>query len=760
MSFRRTHVTNRVMFVETSDVSVESHLDGLLGYLGSHGLDICVVSSDEGRLAQIAERNGARYFAVEMEREPSLRSDLASLLRVMKAVRRERPQLLIYGTPKASLLGAVAGWLCRVPNRVHLLHGLRVETMRGPARRICLRLERLVESLSTNSVAVGYELAGRAVEIGAARRRPLVLGHGSAQGVDATAFSPIASSNTNRSGFVIGFVGRVTADKGIDTLCRAFEQVQTAVPDVSLQLIGAHEGLHTLLPRTRDQLHNNPAIRVHGENGDVAELMRGFDVFCLPTRREGLPTVLMEAACSGVPIVATRATGVRDVVEEEDAWLVAIDDPVALAEAIISAYRNPHLRAERAQRAMGKSRARFERSVVWKIWLDFLHTQLRTDAADTAGKPRVLWLSKGLDEGGAETLLLELAKQEALRGYELHAASVLDGAMQLETRLRDAGVQVHSLGATRTLDVRWVLSLRRLIRSGRYSIVHSHSPLAAAAARVIARTVHPHPPTLTTEHNTSALNHPATRLVNAVTSRLDATRLAVSRAAADHQSVWDRRPIEVVYHGISKLEHRPTSSRERVDARTELGLNAADVVTMTIANMRPEKNLQLLLRAFVEVTESSKRAQLILVGDGAERYELAGLASSLRLGGQVRFLGRVPNARSLLVAADLAAMSSSYEGLPVFMMECLAAGLPIVSTRVGGVDELVLDGYNGLLVQPGDEAALARAITAMVDNDELRERMARNARKSSERFSISTAAERLNAIYCDLLRSQCRAFAR
>jgi glycosyltransferase involved in cell wall biosynthesis len=211
--------------------------------------------------------------------------------------------------------------------------------------------------------------------------------------------------------------------------------------------------------------------------------------------------------------------------------------------------------------------------------------------------------------------------------------------------------------------------------------------------------------------------------------------------------------LEVVYHGISAPA--PSSSRtSRDEVRTRLGIETDKTVFMTIANMRVEKNLGLLIRAFANSVSEEPNARLVLVGDGVERPRLEELVATLGLTNLVVFTGRVPQARSMLVAADVAAMSSEHEGLPVFMMECLAAGIPIVSTEVGGVGELLVNGVNGILVPPGDEQALANALTRMCRDSSLRRELARGALMSSERFSIAVAADRLSSLYDQMLRNR------
>lgn len=365
----------RVVFIETTDTSVASHLDGMLAHLNMQ-FDISVIASDSGRLAAIATRNGVRGIVVPIKRQPSVIEDVRSLLRLIGMLRQEKPDIVLYGTPKAALLGCIAAWLCGVTRRVHVLHGLRAETLAGVPRLLYRQLDRLIERLSTDTVAVGHGLAARAVQIGSMRHKATVLGNGSAQGVDLSRFSARSPIDRDASKFVIGFVGRITADKGIDSLCRAFTIVARAVPHAELHIIGAPEGVLTLSVETREMLETDTAIKQFGEIEDVTSPMRSFDVLCLPTRREGLPTVLMEAAATGVPIVTTSATGVEDIVDESMAWIVPIDDSCALASVILRVHSNPHQAMLMARVARRHIENRFDRRIVWGHWAEYIRREL------------------------------------------------------------------------------------------------------------------------------------------------------------------------------------------------------------------------------------------------------------------------------------------------------------------------------------------------------------------------------------------------
>ena len=134
----------RLVFISTTDLSVHSQLRGQLGYLRQAGFEVTLIASDTGRLAGIAFSDGIPFEDLPMTRSPHPLKDLVSLVRLTMLLRKMSPDLVVYGTPKASLLGSLASRLSRVPRRVYFLYGLRAETATGLSQRFLLACEKFV----------------------------------------------------------------------------------------------------------------------------------------------------------------------------------------------------------------------------------------------------------------------------------------------------------------------------------------------------------------------------------------------------------------------------------------------------------------------------------------------------------------------------------------------------------------------------------------------------------------------------------------
>jgi glycosyltransferase involved in cell wall biosynthesis len=189
---------------------------------------------------------------------------------------------------------------------------------------------------------------------------------------------------------------------------------------------------------------------------------------------------------------------------------------------------------------------------------------------------------------------------------------------------------------------------------------------------------------------------------------------------------------------------------DRAGARAALGLANDAVVIGTLARLLPEKGIDRLLRSFAVVHRENPAAQLVLCGDGDARSALEALAASLGVTAAVHFTGMRLDAPKLLAAFDLFALSSVREGLPMALLESLAAGVPIVSMNVGGVARAVRPGLTGVLVPDGDEAALAAALLDLLADPAERARLGSNARRVfREEFTAESMVARYESLYRD-----------
>lgn len=366
----------------------------------------------------------------------------------------------------------------------------------------------------------------------------------------------------------------------------------------------------------------------------------------------------------------------------------------------------------------------------------------------------MLWLAKGLGPGGMERLLVNHVRAADRERFQYSAAYLVPRPDSVVPELESLGVECVQVGGgngpAAAVGAGWLSTTRRLIRDRRIDVLHSHSPMPAAMARLAVRSMTARPRLVYTEHNTWDSYTRPTRLANALTYPLDDARFAVSRDARESVPARLRSRVEVLTHGID-LEAVRRHRDERAGARAELGLAPDQVLVVTVAHLRTEKAYDVLLDAAATVLQHHPDTVFVALGHGPLESELKARHAALGLGGSFRFLGFRSDVLRLVAAGDVFCLSSRHEGLPVAYMEASALGLPTVATAVGGLVDHV-GPESGLLVPPDDAPALARALSQVVSDPAWRARLSRGAVVAAEAFDASAAVVRQEQVYAELCR--------
>ena len=327
-------------------------------------LRVTVISSPGADLDGFGADEGVDVVGVPMERELSPLRDMVSLYRLWREFRRLQPQLVECGTPKAGLLGTLAARLAGVPAAIYTLHGLRLETLKGWRRRLLHLAEKLSVRLSDETIAVGPSLLRRARALGVLGPHcGMVAGPGSAAGIDGARFA--ASARHAPRSQTIGFVGRLTRDKGIVELIEAFQAVKMKRADARLLLVGDFENGDPLPPKVQQQILGDRSILLTGFVDDAAPFYADIDVLALPSYREGFPLVALEAAAAARPIVAADCTGMCDaVVDGKTGLIVPVADWQALADGLLQVLESPETAVRMGQAARGRVLRQFQPDLI------------------------------------------------------------------------------------------------------------------------------------------------------------------------------------------------------------------------------------------------------------------------------------------------------------------------------------------------------------------------------------------------------------
>ncbi len=370
----------KLLYVTSIPLTQWIFLVGQNRFMQERGFEVHAVASPGPLLDALARRDGVLIHPVSIPRRFAPLRDLAALGRLTALFRQIQPDIVQAGTPKASLLGALAAFLARVPARIFHWHGSITEGVRGIRRAIFGLVERVTAALCHDVLCVSPSLLSYA----RSRRllpadRGTVLLQGMCNGIDITRFDPTrpgivpASEALARSmglpaePIVIGFVGRLTRRKGIEDLASAWSVLREECAGAFLLLVGDWEEEDPVSPSVRAALERDPRVRIPGPVEDVVPYYRLMSVLVLPSLREGFPTAPMEAAAMGVPTVAYRVTGSTDaVLDGATGRLVPVGEIREFASAIRAYVLDPGTRERHGAAARQRVLEDFRQEEIWE----------------------------------------------------------------------------------------------------------------------------------------------------------------------------------------------------------------------------------------------------------------------------------------------------------------------------------------------------------------------------------------------------------
>lgn len=375
----------------------------------------------------------------------------------------------------------------------------------------------------------------------------------------------------------------------------------------------------------------------------------------------------------------------------------------------------------------------------------------------TPRRPHVLTLTDTIGHGGAERIaegLSELTDPSRFRRSLCVTRPIghLSGAELSLERLRAVGVEVLLLDRRSRLDLRSLRHLVDVLRFERVDVIHAHKFGSNVWATVLGRALRV-PVIIAHEHTWSFEGQQLRRFLdrNVVAKYSDAV-IAVSEADRRRMVTEVGMPSERVVLIPNGIPGGVSGNAEAV--RHELGFGPVHRVLAQTVVLRAQKAIDVMLSAMVLLRESHPDVRLLVAGPG-DPQPLRAMAAQLGLSDIVRFLGPRDDVPDILAAAEIGVLSSDFEGMPLAVLEYMAAGLPVVATDVGGVPELVCDGETGLLVAPRDPAALADSLRRLLDDPALARDMGeRGQRRQQEQFSSEAMVSGVTDLYVRLLRGR------
>lgn len=381
----------KLIRITTVPISLQKLIAGQIKFMGEHGFEVTMISSDFEGKAEIELKEQANFTPIAMSRAIAPFKDLVSLFKMITLFLKIKPSIVHTHTPKAGLIGMLASWFTSVPVRLHTVAGLPLMETTGLKRFILNQIEKLTYACATKVYPNSKNLEDFILNEGFTNSNKLkVIGNGSSNGIDTASFTKneVLQEEANTlalkhqiktTDFVFVFVGRLVKDKGIEELVYAFDQLVKKYPSVKLLLVGPEEKeLDPLSSSCLVIIQNNPAIIAVGFQNDVRPYLALSKALTFPSYREGFPNVPMQAGCFDLPCIVTNINGCNEIiVEGENGLIIPVKDAIALQAAMEKLMVDKVLYQSMSTKARKMIVDRYEQEKVWTLILAEYQSHLK-----------------------------------------------------------------------------------------------------------------------------------------------------------------------------------------------------------------------------------------------------------------------------------------------------------------------------------------------------------------------------------------------
>lgn len=366
---------NKIIRAVTASLSLCFFREVMIKMRGE-GYEMVAISSPGKELEELRDKDGFTTIAVPMARHISLLSDVKSLFKMIRIFIKEKPRMVHSMTPKAGLICTMAGWLTRVPVRIHTFTGLVWPTASGLKRKLLMFTDRITCACATHIIPEGQGVMND-LQAHITKKPMKVLGYGNVKGINVDVYDPsrICRNQNTVDTFNYLFVGRIVGDKGINELIEAFTDLSSKYYNITLTLVGEYEPeLDPVCDFTLARIKANPRIFTPGHLlGDILiQEYANADCYVFPSYREGFPNTVIEAGAMGLPCIVTDINGSREIVEDgKNGMIIPSHDEKSLYSAMEKMYRDDEFRTHLAENARPMIVSRFEEKFVQGCLIKF-----------------------------------------------------------------------------------------------------------------------------------------------------------------------------------------------------------------------------------------------------------------------------------------------------------------------------------------------------------------------------------------------------
>jgi glycosyltransferase involved in cell wall biosynthesis len=734
----------KILYVATISRTVHAFLVPHIEMLvrDGHRVDVAcnMVTDEDDRLLKL----GCRYFNLPFQRSPLSGKNISAYRALKKLVKSEHYDLVHTHTPVASACVRLA--CSRIPGVkvYYTAHGFHF--YKGAPFfnwLVYYQTERWLSRFTDVLITINDEDYARARDSFNAKKVVLIPG----VGIDTDRISNIRIDKTAKradlgipaADTVILSVGELNVNKNHRTVIRALARLR----DNDLTYVICGRGAEaTRLIRLINRRKLSDKVRLLGFRPDVLEIIQIADLYVLPSFREGLSVSLMEGIAAGLPCVVSDIRGNRDLIQSGKGGLLCPPGDVGAFASAIATIISDRTAAGRMGRWNRESVNRYSlASVLPQI------SELYREGSDM----KILYVSTIASTINA--FLVPHIEMLVRKGHQVDVAC--NGADALDARLSDLGCRLFDFSFQRSpLNKRNIpayKNLKKLIVDGHYNLVHTHTPVASALVRLACRKLSTVKVFYTAHGFYFYTGAPLTHWllyysIERLLSRY--TDLLITINQEDYaRAAKSLKAKKVVYvPGVGINIGKMNSTRIDVKAkRAELGIPENAAVVLSVGELNVKKNHATVIQSIARM-ENNNLIYLIC-GKGEEESRLSELIHRHDLADKVKLLGHRSDVFEMYQITDVLVHPSFREGLPVALMEAMAAGLPCVVSDIRGNIDLIEDGKGGIVCRPDDIDGFASAIHTVLADKQAASAMGSFNKESIKQFDIGAVLNKMMEIY-------------
>jgi len=550
---------------------------------------------------------------------------------------------------------------------------------------------------------------------------------------------------------VVGYVGNFNPIKGHKVLIEVAKSVLNKYPNVYFLLVGdghLRVSLENAIRNTHDAIRDH--ILFLGVRKDTPELLQVMDVCVLPSLSEGLSNTLLEYMAAGKPVIATAVGGNPEVIKDKiNGILIPPGDPVVLNDNIVNLLENKELAQRLAIEAQKTVSDKFNLTRQIRAMESSLESSIRKNK-----EVRIMHLISSNGIFGAEKVLLNLASNMNYNGIKSCIGVVNNlhnSHLEVFKEAEERGIPAYVVESKGRFDFGAVRQLERAIIENKINLLHTHNYKANFLGILAARRASV--PVIATNHlwTKSGWKLRFYEFIDAIMLKVFVKKIIAVSESVKRDMVLAGIPgsrIKVILNGLDTAEPQ---NIDREILRDSFGIDKGVKIIGVVSRLSPEKGHKFLFEAIQIIVQKHSGIKLLIIGDGPSKEGLIKEVEHLGISEKVVFAGYQPDMNRIYPIIDILIQPSLREGIPITLLEGMNQSKPIVATDVGGVSELIKDRFTGLLIQPASSAELYNAITALLDDNSLCEKMGQNARKfAQDNFSLEKMINSYRIVYEEL----------